>query len=303
MFDFCSFLQKYYPNANHIKVTDVKRFLENLNNLAQGKDIDSLLQDKSFICKTFFLQKAGNNISRSHYQKVKEYLINLFDYLGIDTIIPTREEVIVSSNMIGYYRSLDHLLSYIDSIGELHLVFYNPKADLIRLKGLCVLGWHGFSLEEITNIKKNELINISNYGIKINTNHGEFEFYDESFRVLFYLKDLEEYNGLPSGRKIILRGNDEFLFRPVDSDCNQLDTNKLIQIIKRFNACTPPHKNSIIFRNLYKNAAFLKIYHSNDNGKALIEKIMDEMHCTYNYALSYKQQYLNFVDAFESGKI
>lgn len=298
------FMDKYYPTANASRQNDITRFLDSLSELTESTPLPDALKNKSTLCRVFYLQKTGN-ISRSHYQKVKEYLLNLFDYMGINSVVPTREEVIESQDTICYFRGINELLHFIDSVGEQKIDSYNPTTDLIRVKSVCVLGWIGLTPVEISNLKKSDLVPIDLNGYKISGSKGTYEVYGEPFAALYYLSSLEEYNSLPvggsRGRKIVLKSDSEYLFRAQDVECKKLNELQIVQVLSRFNMSIPG-KTPIVFRNLHKNALFLEIYNDKSN-KNLISKITDIIGCTYNVALSYREQYQKFAEAMDSNKI
>lgn len=298
------FLGKYYPAANDARKDDVRRFLNNINQLAGATPLEIALINQEILCKAFYLQKVSS-ISRPHYQKIKEYLINLFDFLGVQSTVPSRAEVISSQDMICYFRGIDNLLSFIDKVGTTCLVDYNPTQDLIRVKAICVLGWLGFTPEEIAEMKVSDLKPIDTIGYKLSNKYGTYEIYGHPYSSLFYLSDLVQYKGLPSGRKIALSEDSEYLMKPLEAACcEKLDSGQIIQIIKRFNACIPINlmQTSIVFRNLHKNALFIEIYNDKSD-QPLLSKIAAIMRCSLNYAQSYKEQYSMFVTAIENNMI
>ena len=303
MIDYQDFVARYYPSANNARQDDITRFLDNLVEIIGDTPLANALRNTQVLCSAFYLQKAGNNISRPHYQKIKEYLINLFDFLGVEATVPTREEVLASQDTICYFRGINELLEFIDNVGASALANYNPTADLVRVKSVCVLGWLGFAPDEIADLKVRDLKPIDLIGYKVTNKSGTYEVYGQPFASLYYLSGLEEYNGLPSGRKVFRKGNDEYLFRPTDANCDKLDGGQIIQIIKRFNNCIPRSmKTSIVFRNLHKNALFIEVYNDTSD-KSLINKITSIMGCTLNYAFNYRDQYMKFVEALENNKI
>lgn len=302
MINYQDFVARYYPTANTARQDDIARFLDNLKDIIGETPLADALKKAQILCSAFYLQKAGN-ISRPHYQKIKEYLINLFDFVGIEATVPTREEVLASQETICYFRGINELLEFIDKVGSSALTSYNPTADLVRVKSVCVLGWLGFTPDEIADIKVRDLSPIDLSGYKVSNKSGTYEVYGQPFTALYYLSSLEEYNGLPSGRRIILKSNDEYLFRSTDANCEKLDGGQIIQIIKRFNNCIPhTMKTSIVFRNLHKNALFIEVYNDTTD-KSLINKIIAIMGCSLNYAFNYRDQYMKFVEALESNKI
>lgn len=297
------FVERYYPSANDSRKSDVIRFLDNLGELVGNTPIAEALKSKQLLCNAFYVQKAGNSISRPHYQKIKEYLLNVFEYVGVNSEVPSRDEVIASQESVCYFRGINELLSFIDAVGNEVLTDYNPTQDLVRVKAVCVLGWLGFTPEDIANLTVRDLTPIGLDGYKISGRSGSFEIYGQPFAAIYYLSDLESYKGLPSGRKVILKGNDGYLFRPTDANCEKLDGGQIIQIIKRFNMSVPHSmKTSIIFRNLHKNALFLEIYNDKSE-QSLINKITSIMGCTLNYAFNYRDQYVEFVKALENNEI
>ena len=303
MINYQDFAAKYYPTANSARQNDIARFLDNLAEVIGETPLQDALKNTQVLCAAFYLQKAGNNISRPHYQKIKEYLINLFDFVGVEATVPTREEVLASQDTICYFRGINELLEFIDNVGASALANYNPTADLVRVKSVCVLGWLGFAPDEIADLKVRDLKPIDLIGYKVTNKSGTYEVHGQPFASLYYLSGLEEYNGLPSGRKVFLKGNDEYLFRPTDANCDKLDGGQIIQIIKRFNNCIPRSmKTSIVFRSLHKNALFLEVYNDTSD-KSLINKITAIMGCTLNYAFNYRDQYMKFVEALENNKI
>ena len=83
MINYEDFVARYYPTANTARQNDIERFLDNLTDIIGETPLKDALKNTQILCSAFYLQKAGNNISRPHYQKIKEYLINLFDFVGV----------------------------------------------------------------------------------------------------------------------------------------------------------------------------------------------------------------------------
>lgn len=306
MINSTQFIEKYYPDSNEVRKADVVRFVNCFNALTNDVAPSKVFKNKTLLCKSFYLSKTGN-ISRSHYQKIKGYLVNIMDFCGVsDGDIPTREEVIKSGEVDSYFRSIDSLLEFIDEVGYDKITAYNPTQDLVRVKAVCVLGWLGMSPEEISNLKNSDLQLIDLNGFRIQTSRGNFEIYGEPFAALYFLKGLVSYNALPvnhsRGRKITLNTDSEYLFRgQKNPNTERLDAEQVIQILRRFNMSVNGGK-AIIFRNLYKNALFVEVYNDHSD-KPLISKLMDTIECTYTAALHYKQQYLRFAEEMDSNQI
>ena len=148
MIEYKSFLEKYYPNVSEQKREDIARFITHVNEILGSDSIESALTDEEFLCRTFYLQKT-NGISRPHYLKIKDYLLNLCDYYKVYTEIPTREEAMASQTTICYFKDLDALLDFIDDVGMSCLSHYNKRTDFANVKTVVCLGWYGLTAQEI----------------------------------------------------------------------------------------------------------------------------------------------------------
>ena len=308
MINQSDFISKYYPAISDVRRKSLENFLDRFDALIEdeGMSLQEALADKNVLCSTFFMARSDvSALSRATYQTVKSYLLNLGDYAGMREVpIPTREEVINSHELIGFFRNITSLLSFIDEVGETCLQNYDPTRDLVRVKAVCVLGWLGFSLSEIAVLKKADLQRKDNDCYIITSSTGRYEVMGKPFTVLYYLCDLEEYYGVPSGKKISLKSNDEYLFRAREPEIEHLSENGLILLIKRFNSSVPSSmRGAIVFRKLRKNALFSEILYYDPPEEQLIDKIMEIMECGYMSALNYKQQYLRFAAAVKSGEI
>ena len=302
MLDFDAFIGKYYPNANAQKTDDVERFLSHVTELADTSPLAEKLLDRDFLCNTFYLQKL-NSITRTHYQKIKEYLLNLFDWFGVEGVIPSQEEVISSAQIYTYFRDLENAMQFIDHVGELVLTNYTPTQDLIIVKSIFILGWYGLSLKDIIALKrfwfkKNEdgcgVISIDDKQITVDK---------ESAKVLTCLQYLHSYKSIPSGKIKYLKGNEEYMFRPTTANCEKLTEMHIVQVLKRFNDNTPSylHQN-IAFRCIYRNAKFVDIL-NDQTDKTLLEKIEIHTKCSPKQVFSYKTQYLAWLELIQQHKI
>ena len=299
--NFDDFIVKYYNNSTSVKKQDIKRFLQYVTEVVGERDIATALSDSNFLCRFFFLQKS-NSISRSHYQKIKEYLCNLLDYYNVNTHIPSRVDVINSQEMTCYFKDLTSILNFVDYVGSSVLPDYDKHCDLTILKSIVVLGWYGFSSKEIIEMPKGNL----EYGepckvFKLSypvDGQSYVEISTEAFLILSELEALEEYKGLPSGKLQILKGNPSKLFRSVRDTQDDIDEGYIMQVIKRFNKIVPVTQNvAINFKNLNKNARFVAIYEDKSDD-TLLTKITRYMKCSKNAALNYRDQYCKWVETY-----
>ncbi len=302
MLDFDAFVDKYYPTANEQKVNDVRRFLAHASELAGDSDLKDKLSDDNFLCGTFYLQKL-NAITRTHYQKIKEYLLNLFDWYKIDGKVPSHATVIGFTQVYTYFRDLDSALLFIDKVGEARLENYNPRQDLVTVKSIFILGWYGLSLKEISSLKKNDVAKTENGTGVIRVGNKKIRVDSRSIDVLMNLKYIESYQSLPGGRIKYFKGREDYMFRSPNSACESVEETHITQTIKRFNANVPCYMNqNIAFRSIYRNAKFVDVYNDASND-SLLQKLEKHTACSSKQTFSYRTQYLAWVELINEGKI
>lgn len=297
MLDCNAFIAKYYPNATEFQSTDITRFINRFNEVVGDNTPETTLTDTGMLCRLFYLQRLSS-ITRTHYQKIKEYILLLFDWFGVDSAVPSREEVIKSGEFICYFKDLKSAMLFIDEVGESKLPDYNPLADLITIKSLFILGWYGLSLNEISCLKKSAVSMHDKIGY-VNLDDRNVEIDESSANVLMSLKYLDSYKSLPNGKMKYFKGGEEFMFRATAGDCEQVKEDHLVQMLKRFNSQVPFYlKQNIAFRYIHVNAMFVEIY-DDKTDKPLIDKITQVTKCSPKQAYSYKTQYLAWVEMID----
>lgn len=299
MLDCKLFLEKYYPNANEQKANDIARFIAYVKSILGTTPVEEALKDYKFLCKTFYLQKTGG-IVYSHYLKIKDYLLNLFEYYGVESTVPSREDVIAAQTTVCYFKDLDDLLDFIDYVGELKLDNYNKRIDLANIKTVAVLGWYGLTTQEIATLP-NACIGTADGSFWVYKPDGSrIEISEHAYSIISILRSLDEYRGFPSGRKIIFKGDNTHLFRTKTSSCEVITEDHIIQIIRRFNDAIPPTcNNAINFRKLKKNALFETVYNDTSD-QLVIHKIMKHMECNRNVAQGYKLEYERWLNLYHN---
>ncbi|MDE5911121.1 MAG: hypothetical protein K2H24_02175, partial [Clostridia bacterium] len=145
-------------------------------------------------------------------------------------------------------------------------------------------------------------------GYEIKVSNKLFYAYNEAFAPISCLQTLDCYNGLPSGKKIMFKGDERYLFRATtDNDLH--DGNAIKKVIQRFNNFIPSNeKKSIVFRVLNKNRIFLNLYNNendknNDSNASLIHRIISTLGCDRTTAYTCLGQYQNFVTMLENNKL
>lgn len=307
MMDFDAFISAYYSEANEAKQKDVLRFLTNFEEALGDREPTAMLNDKPFLCNLFYIRKGINNISRAHYQKIKDYLLNLLAFFGITAQLPSMEEVIECHDTTLLFKDLDSLLDFIDSVGYARLLDYDQNADLVFVKGIVILGWYGFSREEIITMPKGNLMSISDGTRRVFFPNSPKRRYvdvsERAFNTLICLQDLERYRGLPSGKPQVFKGNERLLFRPTVSSLESLKDENIRNTLHRFNECIPPTKQAMIsYGLLHKNALFVDIFNDKTEMR-LPMKIMKHMSCSQPLAFGYQKQYLRWVEMYHNNEI
>ena len=305
MVDYNLFLSKYYPTKEKQQKDDIIRFLKYVDKLAEEAPLSELLQSDTFLCRTFFIRKS-NAVSRPHYQKIKGYLINLFDFIGVDSTVPSREEVLTSQQVISLFPDLNAVLDLVDYVGNLKLQDYNPSIDLVHLKSTFILAWYGMSAAEIASLPKKNLRTLPEGIYRIYFPDAETEKYvdipKQYFDILDALRFADGYRGLPTGKKQLFKGSDDFLFRPVNVNTS-IKPEQVTLTFFRFNREIPPEKHQFVnLNNLRKNALFVDIYNDSSDS-SLLEKIMKHMNCNDIMAYGYKKQYEYWVKLFHKKEI
>lgn len=295
MVDYEVFLGRYYPQASEQREKDVQRFVSHVNDIVEQSSVEQLTS-KQTLCNLFFFQATGG-VSRSHYQKIKEYLLNLFDYFKLNAEVPSREEVIESQPVVSFFKNFDDMIEFIDYVGESKLAGYNKRIDLMNVKVLAALGWYGLSTAQIANLTKRCTYR-DGATFVVKADDQTFVIDDLTSEMIDTLSHIDTYHGLPSGKTQNYKGDDTMLFRPTTANCERVTSDTLIQILKRFNAAIPAGQDRAInFRRLRKNAQFVMIYNDKTDRK-LVDKIMDYMNCDHRLAYGYKKEYRHWVELF-----
>ena len=301
MINYETFLDEYYPTADKTQQS-VKQFLDDLTELIGDVPLEQALQNEQILCRAFFLRQDDSYSFHSSYLKTKEYLSNLLKFFGIQGKIPTRETVMKSRKHAKYFRSINDLLEFVDSVGKSRSEYYNPTTDLIIVKSICILGWLGFSLEEIANMKKTDLVpvGLDKYCVK----HGDEAFYlsGAPFAALYYLHDLESYRDIYSNKRVQLLGDKCYLFR-ASTNGEIITAADIARMLYQFNRQIPIAltQRTIHFSSIHKNAIFVEVYNDKSCQNVLL-KLMSILRCDKLTACHYREQYLEFIDELESYK-
>lgn len=296
MIDCNKFIEKYYSESAESAKLNARMYINHANSVIGDTPVDIALQDDNTLCQLFYISPSSG-ISSGNYKKLKTLLLRLFEMCGITAKIPTHEEVLAYQQLKIHWSTLDELLDFIDKVGKRYMPDYNPRTDLVQIKTIAILGWYGFSIEEIVNARNSDLYwNDNIHGISL---HGRDLPLDwKSYNILCQLASLYAYRGFPSGKPQRLKGDDRFLFRPTTSISKRCNENTIKQLLKTFNSHAKAGFNATIsFGKLRKDALFSKIYADKndpstcDKCESYYEKIIQYFGCTPSLVIGYLKEY------------
>lgn len=298
MINVQDFIAKYYNGADEKTIDQISKYVDNLNKLIGNSDESVVLRDTTFLCKSFYTRRTCSN-SKHHHEYVRKFLENVFDYVGIQEKIPTRQEALDKMFQEGkatYFKSLDDLLNLIDAVGAIVLPDYNELVDLIIVKTIVILGWYGLSAEEISLLKISDVERIKN----------ERAIEDKHYKILQIATSLDYYKGLPSGLLINLDVDSCYLIRLRKNSKGESPAPKPINItqtLTRFNKNIPHVLNFAIYFSLLKKNAELIMIHNDKSDSLLLDKITKHTGCSLAHRFDYKEIYKAWVAAYYNEKI
>lgn len=184
---------------------DYKLKTNNISTMRVFNQVKSLIEDKPFIesvfeevfssktslCYLFVAPGKGASASRKCIKYTKEVLIHMIEALAENNIISyakkeqmmlqinniTVRDVLSQTMKVTYFKTLDDVITFIDKIGEIkfaqlclkyrYATPYNKEKDLLDIKTICVLAWHGISNRSMAEFKISNLQTIySKYNIE-----------------------------------------------------------------------------------------------------------------------------------------
>lgn len=258
------FIEKYYSNQSSTTISKARSSIRNIKSLVE--DVEQLQQkDIELYSKIFSLKSTGNQVSRGKYYETKALLANLEDFLGEKFCIPKREELLDYSIPSRYFYSLDELLKKIDTAAMYNPSLKAPYERLLFLKGIIVLGWYGLSLQQITELEK-ENIKLDNMCVVVGDSSVILQ--PEHFEIIREIKLLRQYK--LSKNTIINQLKIKWMFSCTD---DKVSTSALTQRIAYFNKNIPDNMSfSINFELLYRNSVFVELLNYETENKTTLTR-------------------------------
>lgn len=295
--DIEKIIDAYCGEQNEKKKVNIRNWLAQINKMSNSIPLEESLRSKHFLLRCFSTSKT-NTVSRSQYQRIKELLLYVLNYYDIDkSIIPSRDEVIKSSQMSGFFGDLNSALSFVDEIGRHTIVGYNSSNGLVRIKSIVILSWLGFSPEEIVNLVYSDIkFDKTAYIQKCNE---KIELPNELFRILSLQAESTDVMTFPRGRIYTYKIQTEYLIKNRSGERMLVD--HLHHLFKQFNEVA--NSSSVLsFKGLKISSLFVRIYEDRSS-EDIYTKIQKHAQCDKRVSYGYKRLYLQWLKKFHNEEI
>lgn len=294
------FITKYYPDTAKIRTNELRNWLEWINSGIWQEPLEKVLQNKSSIMK-ILTSFSTVSFSKTYYYRIKDYILNLADYLGITSVpIPSLNEFVEQQETNFYFKNLQEIFDLIDNVGKELFPDYYPNIDLVNIKSFVILGWKGLTPEQIPFLKKADLVQEDhNYFLYVNKN-TKIQLTEKEFTILSNQAKALQYRSLPSGAYVDYKDS-EFLFsitRQITGTEPYIKKNRIFQFIKAFNDVAEPRFNkTITFSKLPENALFDELIHD-CSPDPLSTKIRKRTNASPNLVTTIKIRFQKWKDTY-----
>jgi site-specific recombinase XerD len=247
------------------------------------------------ICRLFYGNNSG--LSKAQYYRKHKLIKFFYRWLCDENFVSENvyEQVcslkmgdVVSDHMLDlyYFKDLDSAINFVSHIGALHGM--NSPDDLLNVKSLIILSWHGLNASEISLIRKVNL-DKNNCSVLIPEISKCINIPNKYFRIIERFAELDLYRLFPS------QATYEYMVSPYlmrSARSRNLSENNIRHVIKRFNE-SGDYGKKLSLLELRKNGIFQMLSeHSNgDNYKKDIKEILD---CDNSFAFGYREFYLRW---------
>ncbi len=329
--DFENFINKYYSNERPAKISNIRFFLNQVENMVVeakrilGDDVSdkevysSLFEDRDKILKFTYTFNKKNlrkmDVGWTKTSLLKSFLLNFIEWLNDQNLIENYDELytyIQSFTNLGdflteenlsriYFIDLLSVINFINNVGEFYLNKvaakrknfdnYNTISDLLNIKVIAVLAWYGFSPSEMLEINKTD--------IKISGNTYYIDIKPRvyitkfDYNILSLYAQTETYRGIPSGRLVYLAKGDKLIRAGSTTNKEEATDKYIFNTIKRFNQCATNMGSILLLqpKALSKCGAFSKIYELSKNNPENLNKIIREIFNCSNSEGSWQKYY------------
>ena len=234
---------------------------------------DAQLHNIDKVCALFY--GYGNGLSKAQYYRKRKLVLMLYSWLlengridreTYEKVATLRLEDVVRAEELNryYFKSLDSALGFVSVVARVNGL--SPDDDLLNIKSLVILLWHGVDLSDIINIKKKD---VSETGVVIG---GNIVAIDEKYSsILAEFATTDIHNGFPSGKTQDYLPS-SYLFR--SSKTAQMSTNNINCMLRRFNEEAKRYGHVLSVVALKQNGAFCRVKESGEDVKSKLSEIL-----------------------------
>lgn len=235
----------------------------------------------------------NNKLGRALYQKRKRIICILYDWLyeqgAIEENIAKWVHEVQYSDIISereimrfYFANLDEALGYITTVGK--SVGMGDETDLLNVKTIVILAWHGFDVDEMLNLKKSDLL-VDDGIIKLNGR--EISVCPRHMKILSLFAKTDRHCGFPTQRQQNYKDS-IYLMRSAYQD--HMTPNNIWCTLRRFNVVGVNYDMELSVLCLRRCGLFRRIYDEKSE-KSINTLIQREIQCDTAFAVGYKELY------------
>lgn len=270
------------------------------------KKIEEVFADDNFrhnsrACELFYIT---DKISKAQFFRMKKYVKELYDWLfELGKVTQEQREYVASLTMDDvisdeeirscYFSNLDGALDFVRAVGR--RCGLDEEDDLLMIKSIVILSWHGLERSEMVKIKKSDLA-VADKTVLFR-NREPIVLPTEYFNILHRFAELDMHRGFPTGKRQVYEYS-PYLMRA--SRSIQMDKDKVSQAVKRFNVVAiDQFGQRLSTKALQNNGAFCRMLESGEqDSRALTVAVKNIVGCDRHAAFWYKVMYEKWKNIF-----
>lgn len=222
---------------------------------------------------------SSTKLSRDKFFKVKRIVVKLAVWLHAQSLITEEYLTAVSKISIfdidqiscitqNYFASLDDVLDFVSTVGG--FAGLDGRNDLLQLKSIIILAWHGVERSDMIELKKSELAR-EDRSVYIASRRQKIFLDERSFDILYRYSIIDEYKDFPCGNRSRTLKPSLYLMRSYTSPKLKRENNISVLIAKfnkfaeelnlksnRIIAISSLHHNGVLYKMLSCNTFDMK---------------------------------------------
>lgn len=261
------------------------------NTAASEFDGDLNFSAREHIVGLFYGENS--KLGRALYQRRKRIICLLYDWLysqgEIEEAFAKWVHEVQYSDIISereimrfYFADLDEVLNYIAAVGR--SVGMSDESDLLNIKTIAILAWHGLDVDEMLNLKKSDLL-VADSIIKFNGQ--EISVCPRHMKILSLFAKTDRHCGFPTQRSQNYKDS-IYLMRSAYQD--HMTPNNIWCMLRRFNVVGADYDMELSVLCLRRCGLFRRIYDEKSE-KSINTLIQREIQCDTAFAVGYKELY------------